>query len=89
VEGQATAINYETHTVAGTIAHNTIQELPINGRSCLNLATLQPGVTVTTGVPAQFNSLINIQAGFSLSQRIHHRGPQRAGGLRRRRSEWR
>ena len=61
VEGQATAINFESHTVAGTIARNTIQELPINGRSFLNLATLQPGVTVTTGVPAQFNSLINVQ----------------------------
>jgi hypothetical protein len=47
--------------VAGTIARNTIQELPINGCSFLNPATLQPGVTVTTGVPAQFNSLINVQ----------------------------
>jgi hypothetical protein len=47
--------------VAGTIARNTIQELPINGRSFLNLATLQPGVTVTTGVPAKFNSLLNVQ----------------------------
>ena len=61
VQGQAVAINFESHTVAGTIARNTIQELPINGRSFLNLATLQPGVTVTTGVPAQFNSLINVQ----------------------------
>jgi hypothetical protein len=61
VEGLAAAINYESHTIAGTIARNTIQELPINGRSFLNLATLQPGVTVTTGVPAQFNSLINVQ----------------------------
>ena len=61
VEAQASAINFETHTVAGTIARNTIQELPTNGRSFLILATLQPGVTVTTGVPAQFNSLINVQ----------------------------
>lgn len=61
VEAQATALNLENQTVAGTIARNTIQELPINGRSFLNLATLQPGVTVSTGVPAQFNSLINVQ----------------------------
>src|SRR5271163_1482107 len=61
VEGQATAMNYESQSVAGTIARNTIQELPINGRSFLNLATLEPGVTTSTGVPAQFNSLINVQ----------------------------
>jgi hypothetical protein len=60
VEETAAQINYESHTVAGVIARQTIQELPINGRSFLSLATLEPGVTTTPGVPAQFNSLVNI-----------------------------
>lgn len=61
VEGQAATMNFESQQIAGTIARNTIQELPTNGRSFLLLAQLEPGVTVTYGVPAQFNSLINVQ----------------------------
>lgn len=61
VEGQAAAMNFESQQIAGTVARNTIQELPTNGRSFLILASLEPGVTYTTGVPAQFNSLINVQ----------------------------
>src|SRR6267154_356600 len=53
VEAAAAQINYESHTVAGIIARQSIQELPINGRSFLSLATLEPGVTTTPGVPAQ------------------------------------
>jgi hypothetical protein len=60
VEGQAVAINFESHLVAGTIARNTIQELPINGRSFMSLATLEPGVTTAPGTAAQFNSLISV-----------------------------
>ncbi len=61
VEGTASQINTESQQIAGTVARNTIQELPTNGRSFLILASLEPGVTYTTGVPAQFNSLINVQ----------------------------
>jgi hypothetical protein len=61
VEGQAAQMNFESQQITGTVARNTIQELPTNGRSFLLLAQLEPGVTVTYGVPAQFNSLINVQ----------------------------
>ncbi|HEX6896939.1 MAG TPA: carboxypeptidase regulatory-like domain-containing protein, partial [Bryobacteraceae bacterium] len=60
VEAATAQINYETHTVAGVIQHQTIQELPLNGRSFLQLATLEPGVTTAPGTTSQFNSLFSV-----------------------------
>jgi len=60
VEAAAAQINYESHSVAGVIERQNIQELPINGRSFLSIASLEPGVALTTGVAAQFNSLVNV-----------------------------
>jgi hypothetical protein len=60
VEAAAAQINYESHTVAGVIARTNIQELPINGRSFLSIATLEPGVTIAPGTASQFNSLISV-----------------------------
>ncbi len=44
----------------GLVGRQQIESLPLNGRSFLNLAALQPGVTVTPGNPAQFNSQFNV-----------------------------
>jgi hypothetical protein len=60
VEAAAAQINFESHAVAGVIARENIQELPINGRSFMSLATLEPGVTTAPGTAAQFNSLISV-----------------------------
>jgi len=49
VEAASAQINYESHTVAGVIARESIQDLPLNGRSSLQLASLEPGVTVNPG----------------------------------------
>ncbi|HKX30208.1 MAG TPA: TonB-dependent receptor, partial [Blastocatellia bacterium] len=53
-------INFESHSVDGVITRQKIQNLPLNGRSFLNLASLEPGVTVTPGITGQFNSLFAV-----------------------------
>ena len=57
VEAAAAQVNYENHTVAGVIERQTIQDLPINGRNALQLASLEPGVTVGPGAQSNFNSM--------------------------------
>ena len=57
VEAASAQISYDSHAVQGTIARQSIQELPLNGRNFLSLASLEPGVQVyNTAPPAQFNS---------------------------------
>jgi len=56
----AAQINYEGHSVDGVINRQKIQELPLNGRSFLNLAFLEPGVTVRPGTTSQYNSLFEV-----------------------------
>ena len=53
-------INYETHAVEGVIQRENIQDLPLNGRSFMQLAALEPGVTVAPGSTAQFNALFTV-----------------------------
>jgi hypothetical protein len=60
VEASAAQINYESEAVQGVVARQNIQELPINGRSFLALATMEPGITTAPGTAAQFNSLLNL-----------------------------
>ena len=54
------AIDTETNTIQGVVAPEQIENLPLNGRSFLNLASLEPGVTVNQGNPAQFNAQFNV-----------------------------
>ena len=60
VEAATAQINYESHNIQGVIPRSTIQDLPLNGRSYLQLAQLEPGVTVSTGTVAQFNVLFTV-----------------------------
>src|SRR5215471_4663529 len=60
VEAASAQINYESHAVQGVIQRSSIQDIPLNGRSFLQLATLQPGVTVTSNSTSTYNSLISV-----------------------------
>lgn len=60
VEAAQAQINYEAHSIDGVITRQKIQELPLNGRSFLQLAFLEPGVTVSPGTTSQYNSLFSV-----------------------------
>src|SRR6266404_1706007 len=60
VEAASAQINYDTHTVQGVIQHESIEDLPLNGRNYLQLAKLEPGVTIANGTVAQFNVLFTV-----------------------------
>ncbi|HML17179.1 MAG TPA: carboxypeptidase regulatory-like domain-containing protein [Bryobacteraceae bacterium] len=60
VEAATAQINYDNNQVTGTIAQSAIQDLPLNGRSFMQLASLEPGVTVAVGSTAQFNALFTV-----------------------------
>jgi hypothetical protein len=60
VEAASAQINYEQHNITGVIPRSNIEDLPLNGRSYLQLASLEPGVTVSSGTVAQFNVLFTV-----------------------------
>src|ERR1022692_4071170 len=47
VEALAANINYDSNTIEGVVTRQQIDDLPLNGRSFLNLAQLEPGIQVT------------------------------------------
>jgi len=60
VEAATAQINYETHNIQGVIERENIESLPLNGRSYMQLASLEPGVTIANGSTAQFNALFTV-----------------------------
>jgi hypothetical protein len=60
VEAATAQVNYENNQITGSIGRETIQDLPLNGRSYMQLASLEPGVTISTGTVAQFNVLFTV-----------------------------
>ncbi|MGD0437094.1 MAG: carboxypeptidase regulatory-like domain-containing protein, partial [Bryobacteraceae bacterium] len=70
VEAASNQMNYEKHEIAGVIEHQTIEDLPSNGRDYIQLATLEPGVQISTGTIGQFNALFYVSvlgSGFRTS----------------------
>jgi hypothetical protein len=53
-------MNYESHSVAGVVEHQEIEELPLNGRGFVQLASLLPGVQVTAQPQGARNGTLGI-----------------------------
>src|SRR5208283_6224595 len=49
VEGVGVQVDTEEHSIDGVVTRQKIESLPLNGRSFLNLASIEPGVTVSAG----------------------------------------
>ncbi len=60
VEATAAQLDYETHSVEHTITREQIQDLPLNGRHFLQLASLQPGVGVSPASTSIYNNQFNV-----------------------------
>src|SRR5277367_3372528 len=60
VEAAGAQMNYESNAVQGVISRASVQDLPLNGRSFMQLAVLEPGVTIANGSTAQFNTLFTV-----------------------------
>jgi Carboxypeptidase regulatory-like domain len=54
VTGDTALIDLSTAVVGGVVSTKQIAELPLNGRSFMQLATLQPGVTVSRATERDF-----------------------------------
>ncbi|HTQ56846.1 MAG TPA: carboxypeptidase regulatory-like domain-containing protein [Bryobacteraceae bacterium] len=60
VQGEAAQISYDSHEISGVITRERIQNLPLNGRDFLQLAMLEPGVTVSASNAGQYNQQFNV-----------------------------
>jgi hypothetical protein len=60
VQDEAAKISYDSHDISGVITHQTIEDLPVNGRSFLQLSMLEPGVSVTANNVGQYNKQFDV-----------------------------
>ena len=54
VQGAATNVELSSAVAGGVVSQTQIAELPLNGRSFMQLATLQPGVAISRATPRDF-----------------------------------
>ncbi|MBL8229880.1 MAG: TonB-dependent receptor [Bryobacterales bacterium] len=60
VDDATSQIAYDSHKIDGVVGRTQIESLPLNGRSFLQLAFLEPGVGVGTQSLAQYNAQFSV-----------------------------
>ena len=60
VDAATSQISYDSHKIDGVVGRTQIEALPLNGRSFLQLAFLEPGVGVGTQSLAQYNAQFGV-----------------------------
>jgi hypothetical protein len=60
VEAVTPQVEYERHSIDGVVTRQQIQNLPLNGRSFLQLAMLEPGVSVSANSQGQYNRAFDV-----------------------------
>jgi hypothetical protein len=75
VTAEVPTVNLANATISGVIEQRTVQELPLNGRSWTDLATLQPGVHASQNQPP-INAGDRVKRGLGLELTISGARPQ-------------
>ncbi|HWP44339.1 MAG TPA: TonB-dependent receptor, partial [Blastocatellia bacterium] len=65
VVSEAPVIDKTNYKIDGVISRQKIDSLPLNGRNFLQLALLEPGVSVSVSTPGNANNLFNVSFGGS------------------------
>ena len=60
VEASAVQMNYDNNTIAGVVERNSIQDIPLNGRSFFQLGSLEPGVSIQASALGARNGPVKI-----------------------------
>jgi hypothetical protein len=75
VTAEAPTVNLANATISGVVEQRTVQELPLNGRSWTDLATLQPGVHQSQNQPP-ITASDRVKRGLGLELTISGARPQ-------------
>src|ERR1051326_5118065 len=76
VTGEAPLVELASSAISGTVNSTTVRELPLNGRSWTDLATLQPGVNAIQTQPSFASGSDRGNRGFGSQAAISGTRPQ-------------
>lgn len=60
IEATSAQVDYDSHTIDGVVHRQQIEDLPLNGRSFLQLAFLEPGVAASATPLGQYNRQFDV-----------------------------